>query len=104
MLSLSAFKRLFKRAESLRARPIKATKRRSRQLAAGEIALARSVFGDSIRLEQVQLKTACWVLKNYAVSPNGNIYFHQADWVTDFIQCFLAKQSWLINELTYVCR
>ena len=102
MLSLSAFKRLFKRAESLRARPIKATKRRSRQLAAGEIALARSVFGDSIRLEQVQLKTACWVLKNYAVSPNGNIYFHPADWVTDFSQCSLAKQSWLIHELTHV--
>lgn len=102
MLSLSAFKRLFKRAESLRARPLKATKQRSRQLAAGEIALARSVFGDSIQLEQVQLKTACWVLKNYAVSPNGNIYFHPADWVTDFSQCSLAKQSWLIHELTHV--
>lgn len=102
MLSLSAFKRLFKRAESLRAGPLNATKQRSRQLAAGEIALARSVFGDSIRLEQVQLKTACWVLKNYAVSPNGNIYFHPADWVTDFSQCSLAKQSWLIHELTHV--
>lgn len=102
MLSLSAFKRLFKRAESLRARPLKATKQRSRQLTAGEMALARSVFGDSIRLGQVQLKTACWVLKNYAVSPNGNIYFHPADWVTDFSQCSLAKQSWLIHELTHV--
>ena len=102
MLSLSAFKRLFKRAESLRARPLKATKQRSRQLTAGEIALARSVFGDSIRLEQVQLKTAFWVLKNYAVSPNGNIYFHPADWVIDFSQCSLAKQSWLIHELTHV--
>ncbi|WP_413500252.1 type IV secretion protein Rhs [Psychrobacter maritimus] len=102
MLSLSAFKRLFKRAESLRAGPFEATKQRSRQLTAGEIALARSVFGDSIRLEQVQLKTACWVLKNYAVSPNGNIYFHPADWVTDFSQCSLGKQSWLIHELTHV--
>ena len=102
MLSLSAFKRLFKRAESLRAGPFEATKQRSRQLTAGEIALARSVFGDSIRLEQVQLKTAFWVLKNYAVSPNGNIYFHPADWVIDFSQCSLAKQSWLIHELTHV--
>ncbi|MGO3321639.1 MAG: hypothetical protein ACTILX_01635, partial [Psychrobacter faecalis] len=63
---------------------------------------ARSVFGDSIRLEQVQLKTAFWVLKNYAVSPNGNIYFHPADWVTDFSQSSLGKQSWLIHELTHV--
>lgn len=102
MLSLSAFKRLFKHAESLRAGFLKATKQRSRQLTAGEIALARSVFGDSIRLEQVQLKTAWWVLKDYAVSPNGNIYFHPADWVIDFSQCSLAKQSWLIHELTHV--
>ena len=102
MLSLSAFKRLFKHAGSLRAGPLKATKQRSRQLTTGEMALARSVFGDSIRLEQVQLKTACWVLKNYAVSPNGNIYFHPDDWVTDFSQCSLAKQSWLIHELTHV--
>ena len=102
MLSLSAFKRLFKRAESLSAKPLKATKQCSRQLTVGEMALARSVFGDSIELEQVQLKTACWVLKNYAVSPNGNIYFHPADWVTDFSQSSLGKQSWLIHELTHV--
>lgn len=102
MLSLSAFKRLFKRAEYLRAGSLKATKQRSRQLTAGEMALARSVFGDSIRLEKVQLKTAWWVLKDYAVSPNGNIYFHPADWVIDFSQCSLAKQSWLIHELTHV--
>lgn len=102
MRSESTLKRLFKRAESLRSESLKATKRRSRKLTAGEIALARSVFGDSIGLEQVQLKTAWWVLKNYAVSPNGNIYFHPADWVTDFSQSSLGKQSWLIHELTHV--
>lgn len=102
MRSQSTFKRLFKRAESLRSESLKATKRRSRKLTAGEIALARSVFGDSIGLEQVQLKTAWWVLKNYAVSPNGNIYFHPADWVTDFSQSSLGQQSWLIHELTHV--
>ncbi|MGM8889049.1 type IV secretion protein Rhs, partial [Psychrobacter sp. 1U2] len=50
--------------------------KRSRKLSSGEVKLARSVFGDSIDLDSVQLKTAWWVLKNYAVSPNGNIYFH----------------------------
>ncbi|MGP5217044.1 type IV secretion protein Rhs [Psychrobacter celer] len=77
-------------------------KRRSRHLSAGEVALARSVFGDSIRLEDVQLKTAWWVLRHYAVSPNGHIYFHPADWITDFSQSSLSKQSWLIHELTHV--
>ncbi|WP_201615547.1 type IV secretion protein Rhs [Psychrobacter urativorans] len=74
----------------------------SRPLSAKEIALARSVFGDSIQLDRVQLKTAWWVLKNYAVSPNGNIYFNPADWVEDFSEESINKQSWLIHELTHV--
>lgn len=97
MLSQSTFKRLFKRSIAA-----KGAKQQSRQLTTGEIMLARSVFGNSLKLDGVQLKTAWWVLKHYAVSPNGNIYFHPADWVTDFSQCSLAKQSWLIHELTHV--
>ncbi|MGE6438101.1 type IV secretion protein Rhs, partial [Psychrobacter sp. NPDC078370] len=68
----------------------------SRYLTDGEIALAYSVFGDSIKLDEVQLKTAWWVLKHYAVSPNGNIYFNSVDWITDFSEAPLSKQSWLI--------
>ena len=96
-MSQSTFKRLFKHSIAA-----KSSKQQSRQLTEGEIALARSVFGDSLKLDGVQLKTAWWVLKHYAVSPNGNIYFHPADWVTDFSQCSLGKQSWLIHELTHV--
>lgn len=93
MVTPSTFKRLLNRHPEIP---------QSRQLTAGEIALARSVFADSIRLDNVQLKTAWWVLKNYAVSPNGNIYFHPADWIVDFSQTSLNKQSWLIHELTHV--
>lgn len=77
-------------------------KQLSRHLSVGEIALARSVFGDSIALDTVQIKSAWWVLKNYAVSPNGNIYFHPTDWITDFSKLSINKQSWLIHELTHV--
>tara|TARA_R110002050_G_scaffold111829_2_gene225837 strand:+ start:156 stop:689 length:534 start_codon:yes stop_codon:yes gene_type:complete len=77
-------------------------KQQSRYLTAGEIALAHSVFGDSIKLDEVQLKTAWWVLKHYAVSPNGDIYFNSVDWITDFSKAPLSKQSWLIHELTHV--
>lgn len=73
-----------------------------RKLNAAEIALARTVFGAQINLDNVQLKTAWWVLKNYAVSPNGNIYFHRDNWITDFTQESLSKQGWLIHELTHV--
>lgn len=76
--------------------------RQSRYLNLNEIAMARSVFGDSIQLDDVQLKTAWWVLKGYAVSPNGNIYFHPADWLADFSKASLGKKSWLIHELTHV--
>ena len=79
-----------------------AKKQQSRYLTVGEIALARSVFGDSLRLDEVRLKTTWWVLKNYAVSPNGNIYFNPADWIDDFSAASLGKQSWLIHELTHV--
>lgn len=96
----SIFKRLWQRHRI--SKPVAKTAKRSRQLTAGEIALARTVFADSIDLDEVQLKTAWWVLKNYAVSPNGHIYFHPADWVEDFSQASLAQQSWLIHELTHV--
>ena len=75
---------------------------RVRKLTAAEIALARTIFGEDINLDNVQLKTAWWVLKNYAVSPNGNIYFHRDNWITDFTQESLSKQGWLIHELTHV--
>ncbi|WP_435979647.1 type IV secretion protein Rhs [Psychrobacter sp. DM4] len=78
------------------------TASKSRYLTDGEIILARSVFGEDINLDKVALKTAWWVLKNYAVSPNGNIYFSAADWIEDFAQTTLSKQSWLIHELTHV--
>ena len=73
-----------------------------RHLNDAEIALARTVFGEHIYLDNVQLKTAWWVLKNYAVSPNGNIYFHRDNWITDFTKVSLSKQGWLIHELTHV--
>ena len=74
----------------------------SRRLTVDEKALAYSVFGDSLETRQIQLKTAWWVLKNYAVSPNGNIYFNKANWIDDFSKVALSKQSWLIHELTHV--
>lgn len=76
--------------------------KQSRPLTAGEKQLATSVFGNSLNLENVQIKTAWWVLKNYAVSPNGNIYFHPKDFLTDFSAASLGHQSWLIHELTHV--
>lgn len=75
---------------------------KSRPLTEAEIGLAHSVFGSELDVSKVRLKTAWWVLKNYAVSPNGNIYFNQQDWLEDFSKASLSKKSWLIHELTHV--
>ena len=83
-------------------RILKRFENQSRSLTVGEHELARSIFATNIELHDVRLKTAWWVLKNYAVSPNGNIYFHNDNWLTDFSQASLSKQSWLIHELTHV--
>ena len=64
--------------------------------------MAYSVFGDKLDMSNIRLKTAWWVLKNYAVSPNGNVYFHPDDWIEDFAKAGLGKRSWLIHELTHV--
>lgn len=81
---------------------VPATQQKSRPLTEVEIKMAHSVFGPDFDVSQVRLKTAWWVLKNYAVSPNGNIYFNPKDWVEDFSKQSLGKKSWLIHELTHV--
>ena len=78
------------------------TSHHSRYLTQGEIAMAKSVFGETLDTTHIQLKTAWWVLKNYAVSPNGTIYFHPDDWITDFSEQSLGMRAWLIHELTHV--
>lgn len=73
-----------------------------RGLTLGEKVLAQSVFGESLNLERVEIIAHRLVLKNYAVSPNGKIYFNVTNWCADFSSQSLAQQSWLIHELTHV--
>lgn len=80
---------------------------RSRPLTPGEIALARSVFGDSIDYSKVRLiRGKWWSLqpRNAAMAPNGNIYFHPAagGWAEDFASEPLSRQGFFIHEMTHV--
>lgn len=77
-------------------------KMQSRPLTMGECQIAQSVFGDDLKLDNIRLKTAWWVLKGYAVSPNGNVYFHPDDFCQDFSDKPLPIRAWLIHELTHV--
>lgn len=73
-----------------------------RHLTAGEKALAMSVFGSSLNTATIQIVAHRLVLRHYAISPNGHIYFNIQDWREDFSQESLEIQSWLIHELTHV--
>jgi hypothetical protein len=78
-----------------------------RGLTPGEIALARSVFGDSIDYSKVELVRGKWwplQPRNSAMAPDGNIYFHPAagGWSDDFAAEPLFRQGFLIHEMTHV--
>ncbi|MBJ9986411.1 type IV secretion protein Rhs [Acinetobacter sp. S40] len=75
---------------------------KKRFLTQAEKQLAISVFGTSLQFEHIQIIAHRLVLKHFAISPNGNIYFHPADWTDDFSQETILKQSWFIHELVHV--
>ena len=73
-----------------------------RQLTAGEIDFAKTVFANHIDYKKVEIVAHRLVIPNYAISPNGHIYFNRLDWKADFSQESLELQSWLIHEMTHV--
>ena len=75
---------------------------RQRGLTTAEMALAFSVFGTQLNMAQVQLLACRWILRGYAIRPNGHVYFHHDDWREDFALADLNIQSWLIHELVHV--
>ncbi|MEO7240881.1 MAG: vgr related protein [Sphingomicrobium sp.] len=79
----------------------------SRPLTRGEIALGRSIFGDSIDYAQVRLVRGKWWPfhpRNAAMAPTGNIHFHPRGelWSDDFAGEPLARQGLFIHEMTHV--
>jgi hypothetical protein len=79
----------------------------SRPLTSGEIALARSIFGDAIDYSRVRLVNGKWwpfQPRRTAMAPMGNIYFHPdgGGWSEDFSGEPLHRQGFFIHELTHV--
>jgi hypothetical protein len=81
--------------------------RSSRSLTPGEIALARSIFGDAIDYREVRLvRRKWWPLqpRNVTMAPCGNIHFHPrgTSWSEDFSKEPLHVQGFFIHEMTHV--
>ncbi|MGH6729652.1 MAG: vgr related protein [Sphingomicrobium sp.] len=80
---------------------------RSRGLTDGEIALARSVFGESIDYGRVRLVLGkFWPFhpRRVTMAPMGHIHFHPqgGGWSEDFARESLGRQGHFIHEMTHV--
>ncbi|WP_240782149.1 vgr related protein [Qipengyuania sediminis] len=78
-----------------------------RALTAGEVALARSIFGDAIDYTRVTVKRRKWAFfqpRETTMAPRGHLHFHpQASaYCDDFAGAGLLRQGLLIHELTHV--
>ena len=78
----------------------------SRPLTTGEIAMARSVFGDAIDYGRVQLVRRRWwpfQPRGIVMAPTGNIHFHPKDpnWSEDFSNERMSLQGLFIHEMTH---
>ena len=79
----------------------------SRPLTSGEIALARSIFGDAIDYDRVKLVRRKWwpfQPRGIVMAPTGTIHFHPDShlWSEDFSKERLSLQGLFIHEMTHV--
>jgi hypothetical protein len=78
-----------------------------RPLTPGEIALARSVFGDAIDYAPVTIRRRKWAFfqpRETVMAPRGHIHFHPSGtrYRADFAQAPLGDQGLFIHEMTHV--
>jgi hypothetical protein len=81
--------------------------KQSRPLTDGEVALARTMFGDAIDYQRVRIVRGKWwpfQHKGIVMAPTGNVHFHPDDprLVADFSKAPLDLQGLYIHELTHV--
>ena len=79
----------------------------SRPLTPGEIALARTLFGEAIDYRRVRIIRRKWwpfQPRTVTMAPTGNIHFHPAStrYSTDFSAERLSLQGLFIHEMTHV--
>ena len=78
-----------------------------RPLAPGEVALARSVFGDALDYGPIRIKRRKFFPlqpRKVTMAPRGHIHFHPDGHVycDDFSQARIHRQALFIHELTHV--
>lgn len=76
----------------------------SRKLTQGEVALAKSVFGESLNYDDITIKNHPMHMfqpANFTMAPNGHIYCNQT-YKGDFSMASIGMQAHFIHEMTHV--
>jgi len=81
--------------------------RPSRPLTHGEIALARTVFGDAIAYDRVRVNHHKWIFfqpRHIVMAPMGSLHFnpHGDLYCDDFAAASQRLQGLFIHEMTHV--
>lgn len=76
-------------------------------MTAGEVTLARSIFGEAIDYTKVSIRRRKWAFfqpKNVTMAPRGHIHFHPlgSAYCDDFAFAPLQRQAHFIHEMTHV--
>ncbi|MGN7788833.1 hypothetical protein [Enterobacter sp. 22452] len=79
----------------------------ARPLTIGEIALARSVFGDALKYSEVKVHNKSYLPFNMqstdvAMTPNGELYFREPHYRDDFSIEVPRYKHWFIHEMVHV--
>ncbi|MGN6271077.1 MAG: vgr related protein [Sphingomonas sp.] len=79
----------------------------ARPLTPGEVALARTIFGDAIDYPRVRIVRGKWAFfqpRETVMAPCGNVHFHPAGslYRDDFATAELGEQGLFIHEMTHV--
>jgi len=80
---------------------------KSRPMTQGEINMAWMVFQDAIDYSRVKVHAEPYLWfglqpKNVAMTPNGEIYFHESRYRADFAKGGDDERHWFIHEMTHV--
>ncbi|WP_220476910.1 hypothetical protein [Massilia cavernae] len=85
---------------------VRAQMRLDRPLTEGEIAMARSLFGDAVDYARIFSRRYLpfgMRPRNCAMSPNGSIYFHKSCCLPDFSRGDAHARHWFMLEMVLVC-
>ena len=79
----------------------------ARPLTPGEIALARTMFGNAINYDRVRIVRRKWWFfqpKGVVMAPTGNIHFHPDSdlYRDDFATSPVSLQGLFVHEMTHV--